>query len=192
MRTRSTALLLASLLFIAIAGCNSRTNAANAPSSSDIKDQISKSLDSAGYKDVKVDVNRDKQLVTLAGDVNNDQDKQRAEQLARASAGNFVVSNEIGVRPSNGARDAKTIDSNLDKAIEHDFKAEMVANRLDKQHIKWEAKNGVLTLTGKVRNASVRDKVEEVAAKTPNVRQVVNEIDISGPQPARSRSGSGF
>lgn len=190
MRTRSIALLLASLLLAVVVGCNS-TNAANTPGSSDMKDQISKSLDNAGYKDLKVDVNRDKQLVTLTGNVNSDQDKQRAEQLAHASAGNFVVSNEIGVRPPRGASDAKSIDSNLDKAIEHDFKAEMVANRLDKQHIKYEAKNGVLTLTGKVRNASVRDKVEDIAAKTPNVRQVVNEIDISGPQPARSRGNSG-
>ena len=191
MRIKNTAILFASLLLAVCVACSSQKNATDAPSNSDIKDQVSKSLDSAGYKDVKVDVNRDKQLVTLSGDVNSDQDKQRAAQVAKDAAGNFVLSNEIGVRPQGGGSEAKTIDTNLDKAIEHDFKAEIVANRLDQQHIKYEAKNGVLTLKGKVRNATVRDKVEELAAKVPNVRQVVNEIDISGPQPAKSRTGAG-
>jgi osmotically-inducible protein OsmY len=191
MLTKSLAVSLATFLLAVCVACSSRDNAANGPSSSDIKDHVSKSLDSAGYKDVKVDVNRDKQLVTLTGDVKADQDKQRAEQIAKDSAAGFVVSNEIGVRPENAKTDAKKIDSNMDKAIEHDFKAEIIANRLDSQHINYEAKNGVLTLTGKVKNAAVRDKVEGLAAKVPNVRQVVNEIDITGPQPAKTRSGSG-
>ena len=191
MRIRNIAIPLASLLLAACIACSSRDNAANMPSNSDVKDQVSKALDSAGYKDVKIDVNRDKQLVTLGGEVNSDQDKQRAAQIAKDASGSFVVSNEIGVRPDGASSDAKKIDSNLDKAIEHDFKAEIVANRLDSQHIKYEAKNGVLTLKGKVRNAAVRDKVENLASKVPNVRQVVNEIDISGPQPAKTRSGSG-
>jgi len=191
MRTKSFAVSLATLLLAIGVACSSRDKAANGPSSSDLKDHVLKSLDSAGYKDVKVDVNRDKQLVTLNGDVNSDQDKQRAEQIAKDSAFGFVVSNEIGVRPENAKSDAKKIDSNMDKAIEHDFKAEIIANRLDSQHINYEAKNGVLTLTGKVKNAAVRDKVEGLAAKVPNVRQVVNEIDITGPQPAKTRSGSG-
>ena len=138
-----------------------------------------------------MDVNREKQLVTVGGDVKGNQDKQRAEQVARDSAAGFVVSDEISVRPEGAAAEAKKIDSNLDTAIEHDFKAEIVANRLENQHIRYEAKNGVLTLKGKVRSAALRDKVEELAAKVPNVRQVVNEIDISGPQPARIRPGSG-
>lgn len=192
MRTKNILLVFSSLLLLSLCvACSNHDNAANGQSAGDVKDQISKSLDNAGYKDVKVDVNRDKQLVTLSGDVKSDQDKQRAAQIAKDSAGNFIISNEIGVRPQDVGNDAKKIDTNLDKAIEHDFKAEIVANRLDQQHIKYEAKNGVLTLKGKVKNAAVRDKVEELAAKVPNVRQVVNEIDISGPQPARSRSGAG-
>jgi osmotically-inducible protein OsmY len=191
MRIKTTAMVFSSLLLAICVACSSQNNAANGPSERHVKDQVSKSLDNAGYKDLKVDVNRDKQLVILSGDVNSDQDKQRAAQLAKDAAGNFVISNEIGVRPQGATSDAKKIDANLDKAIEHDFKAEIVANRLDSQHIKYEAKNGVLTLKGKVRNAAVRDKVEELAAKVPNVRQVVNQIDISGPQPARSRSGTG-
>lgn len=190
MRTTHFAVSLTALVLASCIACSS--NSANLPSNSDIKDHVSKALDNAGYKDVKVDVNRDKQLITLTGDVNTDQEKLHAGQLAKDSSGNLVVANEIGVRPNGASSDAQKIDTNLDKAIEHDFKAEIVANRLDSQHIKYEAKNGVLTLKGKVRNAEVRDKVEDLASKVPNVRQVVNEIDITGPQPAKSRSGTGL
>lgn len=189
MRIRNIAVLLASLLLAACLAC-SRSNP-NLPSAAEIKDRVSKALDTAGYKDLKVDVNRDKQLVTLNGDVKTDSDKQRAEQIARDSASGFVVSDEVSVRPQGDASDARKIDSNLDTAIEHDFKAEIVANRLEKEHIRYDAKNGVLTLKGKVRNAPLRDKIEQLAAKVPNVRQVVNEIDITGPQPAKTRPGSG-
>jgi len=188
MRTRNIAAIFASLLLALCVACSN--HAATGPNTNDMKDHISKSLDSAGYKDVKVDVNGDRQLITLSGNVNSDQDKQRAENIARDSAGNFVISNEIGVRPQNAHNNAKTIDTNVDKAIEHDFKAEMVANRLDKQDVKAEAKNGVLTLKGKVKNAAVRDKVGALAAKTPNVRQVVNEIDIAEAQPATTHNGT--
>lgn len=191
MRTRNISVILGSLLLALCVACSNHDNAAKGPNTRDMKDHISQSLNSAGYKDVKVDVNGDKQLITLSGDVNSDQDKRHAEQIAKDTAGNFVISNEIGVRPENAQNDASKIDTNLDTAIEHEFKAEIVASRLDKENIKYEAKNGVLTLKGKVKNAAVRDKVEELASKVPNVRQVVNEIDITGPQPAKTRPGSG-
>ena len=91
-----------------------------------------------------------------------------------------MVSNEIGVRPEGAESDAKKIDSNLDDAIEKDFKAVIIANRLEKQHIRFDSKNGVLTLKGDVDTASERSRVEKLAASVPNVQQVVNELDVKG------------
>jgi osmotically-inducible protein OsmY len=76
--------------------------------------------------------------------------------------------------------DAKKIDSNVDSAIEKDFKAVIIANRLEKQHIRFDAKNGVLTLKGDVDTAGQRQQVEKLAASVPNVQQVVNELDVKG------------
>jgi hyperosmotically inducible protein len=175
MRVKTIVATLATLLLSFAIGCN--TNKANTP---DVKDQVSKALNNAGYSDVKVAVNNDKQVVTLSGDVKTQEDKERAEELAKTTAAGFVVSNEIGVRPEGVESAAKKIDSNVDDAIEKDFKAVIIANRLENQHIRFDAKNGVLTLKGDVDNARQREQAEKLAASVPNVQQVVNELDVKG------------
>jgi hyperosmotically inducible periplasmic protein len=175
MRVKNLMATLATFLLCVAIGCSS--NKANTP---DVKDQVSKALANAGYKDVKVATNNDKQLVTLTGDVKTQEDKDKAEDVAKSAASGFVVSNEIGVRPEGVEGDAKKIDSNIDSAIEKDFKAVIIANRLEKQHIRFDAKNGVLTLKGDVDTAGQRQQVEKLAASVPNVQQVVNELDVKG------------
>ena len=107
-------------------------------------------------------------------------DKDRAEELAKTTAGGFVISDEIGVRPQGDESSAKKIDSNVDTGIEKDFKAVIIANRMEKQHIRFDAKNGVLTLKGNVDNSDQRAQAEKLAAGVPNVQQVVNELDVKG------------
>jgi hyperosmotically inducible periplasmic protein len=175
MRVKTVMTALASLLLALAIGCTS--NKANTP---DVKDQVTKALDNAGYKDLKADVNNDKQLVTLTGDVKTQEDKAHAEEIAKSAAGGYVVSNEIGVRPEGVESEAKKIDSNVDDAIEKDFKAAIIANRLEKQHINFDAKNGVLTLKGDVDTPALRTQAEKLAATVPNVQQVVNELDVKG------------
>jgi hyperosmotically inducible periplasmic protein len=173
MRVKTLIATLAAFLLALAIGCTSHR--ANTP---DVKDQVSKALDNAGFKDLKVDVNNDKQLITLNGDVKTQEDKARAEDIARNAGGGYIVSNEIGVRPEGVESEAKKIDSNVDDAIEKDFKAVIIANRLDKQHIRFDAKNGVLTLKGDVDTPNQRSQVEKLAAGVPNVQQVVNELDV--------------
>ena len=175
MRVKNMMATLAALLLCVAIGCTS--NKANTP---DVKDQVAKALANAGYKDVKVDTNNDKQLVTLTGDVKTQEDKEKAEEIAKSAAAGFVVSNEIGVRPEGAESEARKIDSNVDDAIEKDFKAVIIAHRLEKQHIRFDAKNGVLTLKGDVDTPSRREQVEKLAASVPNVQQVVNELDVKG------------
>jgi osmotically-inducible protein OsmY len=176
MRVKNLMATLAALLLLSVAiGCTS--NKANTP---DVKDQVSKALANAGYKDVKVATNNDKQLVTLTGHVKTQEEKDKAEELAKSAAPGYVVAVEIGVRPEGVESAAKKIDSNVDDAIEKDFKAVIIANRLEKQHIRFDAKNGVLTLKGDVDTPGQRQQVEKLAATVPNVQQVVNELDVKG------------
>jgi osmotically-inducible protein OsmY len=175
MQVKNLTVTLAAFLLCVAIGCSS--NKANTP---DVKDQVSKALANAGYKDVKVATNNDKELVTLTGDVKTQEDRDKAENVAKSAAAGFVVSNEIGVRPEGVEGDARKIDSNIDSAIEKDFKAVIIANRLEKQHIRFDAKNGVLTLKGDVDSPGQRQQVEKLAASVPNVQQVVNELDVKG------------
>lgn len=175
MRMKTILGALLSLVLALSIGCSQ--NKANTP---DVKDQVSRALDNAGFKDIKVDVDKDKQLVTLKGDVKAPEEKDQVEQLAKGAASGYVISNELGVRPEGVEGKARQIDSNVDAGIEKDFKAVLIANRLENQHIRYQAKNGVLTLKGKVDNTALRDEAEKLGASVPNVQQVVNELDVKG------------
>src|SRR3954463_14999758 len=149
---------------------------ANAP---DVKNAVADSLKSAGYDKVNVDQDRDKGVITLKGDVMTEEDKAKAAQIAQSAAPGMVVANEIGVRPSGDAGDqAAKVDSNTDDAIENHMKAAIAAHRWENQHISFNAKNGVLTLTGDVDTAQQRAQVERAAAQVPGVQQVVNELEV--------------
>jgi osmotically-inducible protein OsmY len=52
-------------------------------------------------------------------------------------------------------------------------------------NVKYDVKNGVVTLTGEVNSPGKRDAAEKVAAGVPNVQQVVNNLQVKN-QKARS------
>jgi len=167
--------LLSALLLLAIgvlAGCS--TQAAKSP---DVSDDVRHSLDQAGFKDVTVSEDRDKGVVTLGGNVAADGDKAQAESIARSIAGSLVVSDQIAVIPPGNASEAKAVNSDLDKGIEKNLDAALIENRMEKQ-VKYDVKNGVVTLTGSVSSESRRSRAQGVASSVPNVQQVVNEIQI--------------
>lgn len=184
MRVKSLLGVFAACLLALSIGCSQ-----NKTTTADVKGNVSHALDNAGFKDVSVAVNNEKELVTLTGDVKTQADKDQVEKIAKDNATGFVVSNEVGIRPEGVESQAKNIDQNVDTAIEKDFKAVLIANRLENQHIKYSAKNGVLTLKGKVDRAATREQAEKLAAGVPNVQQVVNELDIQGGRKASSNPG---
>src|SRR5262249_18312929 len=154
-----------------LTGC-SQTN--KAP---DVADSIRKSLDDSGYKDVSVSQDRDKGVVTLSGNVATTSDKAQAESIAKTAAGSQVVSNQIAVRPPGNESDAKAVDSDLDKAIEKNVDATLVKNKMNRG-VSYDVKNGVVTLKGDVASQERRTQVEKLVASVPNVKQVVNELEV--------------
>jgi len=107
--------LIFSVLPLFVAGMLSSCSSDKSP---DVTDNIRKSLDQAGFKDVSVSEDRDKGVVTLTGTVPTDTDKQQAESIAKSTAPNLVVADQIAVRPPGNESEAKAVDSDLDKAIE--------------------------------------------------------------------------
>ena len=163
--------LLTLLIFGTVAGCSGITK------SPDVSDSIRKSLDQAGLQNVSVSQDRDKGVVTLGGHVPSDSDRAQAESIAKSIAGGQVVSNQIGVIPPAAESEAKTVNSDLDKGIEKNLDAALIQHRLNKS-IKYDVKNGVVTLTGEVNSQARRAHVEKIASGVPNVQQVVNELQI--------------
>src|ERR1700731_915814 len=175
--------LILSVFPLFVAGMLSGCSANKSP---DVTDNIRKSLDQAGFKDVSVSQDRDKGVVTLTGTVPTETDKQQAESIAKSNAPNVVVADQVSVRPPGYESEAKAVDSDLDKAIEKNLDATLVKHRL-KKNVKYDVKNGVVTLTGDVASQAKREQVEKLAASVPNVKQVVNEIEVKG-QKATSTS----
>jgi hyperosmotically inducible protein len=154
-----------------LVGCSSTQK------SPDVADNIRKSLDASGLKSVSVSQDRDKGIVTLTGNVPSDDQKSQAASIANSAAQGQVVSNEIAVVPPTDKSDAKTVNSDLDKAIDKNMDATLIENKLH-DGVSYDVKNGVVTLSGQVDSQNTRAQVEQLASSVPNVQQVVNELQV--------------
>ncbi len=142
----------------------------------DVTSNIRQSLDQAGLSDVSVSEDRDKAVVTLSGKTASDDQKSQAETIAKSAAGSMVVADEIAVR-APGDDTAKTVDSDLDKGIDKNLEAMLVQHQL-KHDVDYDVKNGVVTLKGNVPSEGRRTSAEKLAKQVPNVKQVVNELEV--------------
>jgi osmotically-inducible protein OsmY len=77
--------------------------------------------------------------------------------------------------PPGGESAARAMNSDLDTGIEKNLDAALIQNGLHR-NVKYDVKNGVVTLTGEVKSNSMRAQAEQIASSVPNVRQVVNEL----------------
>jgi hyperosmotically inducible periplasmic protein len=178
---KSATIFLVVFVIAASLGCTNTST--KAP---DVTASIRQALDQAGLKDVSVSQDRDKNLITLTGKVASDNDKMQAESIARSIAGTQVVSNEIAVRPPGDESTAKKVQSDLDKGIEKNLDAMLVQHKLNKD-VRYDVNNGVVTLKGTVRSQSQRAAVEKLATQVPNVKQVVNELEVKNQKATSSR-----
>ena len=160
-----------------LAGCSQ-----TAVKSADVSDSIRKSLDQAGFKDVSVSQDRDKGIVTLGGQVASENDKSQAESLAKSFAGTQVVANQIAVIPVGVEKEAKAVNSDLDKGIEKNLDAALIQNRMH-DNVKYDVKNGVVTLTGEVNSEDKRTRAEKVATAVPNVQ---NDLQVKNQKASSS------
>lgn len=174
-----TAGLLATVL--TFAGCEKATHP-------DEKSAVTNSLNSNNMSAVDVSQDREKGVMTLSGNLASQDMKNQAENLAKQAAPDYTIADEIGVRPPQAA-EAGSIASNLDSAIEDNFKAEIKAHKnLNDQSIHWSAKNGTLVLNGTVKTSAQKREAESLAKHVPNVQQVVNEIEVKPGKHSTSNS----
>jgi hyperosmotically inducible protein len=169
---KSLAISLTLLALAGMLGCNE--DAAKSP---DVSDNIRKSLDQAGLKDVSVSQDRDKGIVTLGGQVATDNAKFQAESLAKSLAGAQVVADQIAVIPVGAEKAARAVNSDLDQGIEKNLDAALIQNKLH-DNVTYTVKSGVVTLTGEVNSENSRTRAGNIAAAVPNVQQVVNDLQV--------------
>ncbi len=163
---------LAFVIVLALAACHRR------PAQPTFKAAVQQALQQNGLGSVTVDEDVSHNTITLGGKTQNEQDKDRAYTIAGTAAPARVIVNQISVEPAGEAHRARQIESDVDAAIRKNFKAVLLANRLERQHIQYSVKNGVLTLSGTVDSPQLKDDAQQAASSTPNVQQVVNELKV--------------
>jgi hyperosmotically inducible protein len=173
--------ILALLALGSLAGCSGTV--AKSP---DVSDNIRKSLDQAGFKDVSISQDRDKGIVTLGGQVASENEKSQAEAIAKSFAGAQVVADQIAVIPVGIEREAKAMNSDLDEGIEKNLDAALIQSKLHRD-VKFKVKSGVVTLSGEVNSQYKRDHAETVATRVPNVKQVVNDLQVKNQKASSSQ-----
>ncbi len=165
------ATIVAAMLILS--GCNRQNQ------HPDVKDAVDSAMTAHGLGVVKVSQDREKGLLTLSGDVESADQKAQAEQVAKQTAPDYTISDEIGVRPIGAESQAKAVDSSLDDGIENNYKAALKAHKnLDDQSISYDAKNGTLVLKGSVKTRAQKSEADKLAKAVPNVREVVDEIEV--------------
>ena len=127
--------------------------------------------------DHKVDAKYDQEakVVHLSGTVTAAADRDRANDVVRASIGNLAeVANEIVVE----GIDEKTA-ADFDTAIKNRFDTTRDENlELKDYEVDAAVENGVVTLTGEVASAAEKTKIEAMARNVPGVKDVVNSIVV--------------
>ena len=172
--------LLAAVVVGTLVGCSTAST-----KSANVSESIRTSLDQAGFKDVAASQDREKGVVTLSGHVAVDAEKAQAESIAQSIAVGQVVSNQIAVLPAGIEKEAKAVNSDLDKGIEKNLDAVLIEARLH-DNVKYDVKNHVVTLSGQVDSQAKRARAERVAGGVPNVQQVVNELQVKGQKASSS------
>ncbi len=129
---------VAALLAAMVAGCSRSDTRSPA-----VADEIRKSLDQSGYKDVSVSQDREKGVVSLTGHVASDADKQQAESIAKSMAAGQVVADEIQVLPAGAESDAKAVTSDLDKGDRQEFRCRADSEQTEQRHqLRREERSG--------------------------------------------------
>src|SRR3954471_4072904 len=154
-----------SIITLAVAGLIGCT-ATKAP---DVAGNIRNAPNQAGLKDVSVTQDRDKGVVTLGGKVQQPEDKNRAEQIAKSMASGQVVADEIAVLPPGSESTARSVNSDLDKGIENNLDAAFTQAGI--KGVAHDTKNGVVPLKGDLDTSARRAEAERVAAAVPHVQQ---------------------
>jgi hyperosmotically inducible periplasmic protein len=149
----------------------------NSNKSPDVSDNIQKTLKQQNLKNISVNDDRDRGVVTLTGSVASSDQKGQAESIAKSMSAGQVVADEIAVLPPDNVHEAKTVQSDLDKGIDQNVDAALIQNGVN-NGVKHKVKNGVVTLEGNVNSPSARQQAQNVAAAVPNVQQVINDLQV--------------
>lgn len=136
----------------------------------DLEDAVEKAV--AHYEDVDVDV--EKGVVTLSGEVPNEANRRGAIEAARAVPGVISVHDQMQVKGTGSQSAGEYLD---DTGITAAVKGKIFATKnLSSLAISVDTHDGVVTLTGTVTSKDLADRAGRVAARVNGVKRVDNKL----------------
>ena len=150
------------ILFVSLAACNSK------PSDADVKTSVDNALAtnsnlSGTYTDVKDGV------VTLSGQVKDEAAKASAETTAKGVKGVKSVTNNLTVAPPPAAPVEIAADDPLKASVDNTIRSY--------PGVAATVKDGVITLTGKIKKADLQNLMVALNALKP--KKIENQLTIN-------------
>lgn len=154
---------------------------------SDPGDRVEKALKDANVNNVNVDYDKNARVVHLKGKVDTTYDKDRADQIATSIVGTSgKVVNEVTVEGMDD-KTADDMDSQIKTRLNDSVKAD---SNLTDEDIDFRVNNGVVTITGEVKSAQEKERVNQIAKGTTGVKDVANELTVKGQKDSNSPRGT--
>lgn len=127
----------------------------------------------------KTEVDATNGVVTLRGEATSLAQKELTTEYARGVEGVKDVKNEMTVAKAPEKSDATLGEKIDDASINAQVKWALLSHRSTSAlHTKVETKDGVVTLSGKARNAAERDLVTKLVSDINGVKKVINSMRI--------------
>jgi osmotically-inducible protein OsmY len=141
----------------------------------DYKARVNDQLKTANLDNkVNVDWKKDEKELRLSGEVERAADKARAEELAQQVVGTSGrVVNEVKVEGEDYGKIDDRIEEQLGKMFEDRTEWDF-----DGRGVTFDSNQGVVTITGTVESAAVKEKIGQRARATDGVKDVVNNLDV--------------
>jgi hyperosmotically inducible periplasmic protein len=202
-------LVLSLLLCLSLAaGCkNDRnvttTEAAREPArmtDRDLEDQIEAKLNADPQlraADLSVDTDVDRNMATLKGNVESEELRSRAMQMARSVQPGLNVENKIEVKRREMSRSEytpeharqeretakgrnETVGSSVDDAWIHaKIVTQLIGDKdVPERKINVDVNNNVVTLRGMVDTIAAKEEAERIAKQTDGVKSVMNQLKV--------------
>lgn len=135
-------------------------------------------------KAAQIEVTTNDGVVTLTGNLNSQEEKDRAMEIARTTSGVKSVVDMLAVRTSAESGDApepeRTVGEHVDDAV---ISASVKTRLLDDPVVKGskidvDTRAGVVFLTGNVRSQQESDRAVEIARATDHVKDVKANLTV--------------
>jgi len=175
-------IMLAALALLVSASCE-RRDVADSAITTKVKSKLAMDTETSA---LKIDVDTNGGVVTLTGAVQTQAEKAEAERITRNTEGVTRVINNITVVPNpagetsvgekaeEAVKDAGIAASDL--TIQSKINTRYIAEGITGASV--SVKDGMVTLTGNVRNAQDKARAENIARATSGVKNVSNLVEV--------------